>query len=146
MSASQLDEKVEEAFVAVLTAAGIPGVNLYRGHDDAVKTLDSAVAHCVGGPEYPRDTGNRKTKVELEIRSGADALTDGEDAKARHAANSGAIIDAVKTDTIAADLTAAISAFHVFDVREIDFESGVRDRTFFTRIIFQVYCCGATVT
>ena len=145
---------IENALAALeLAAPGstyIPAAQIFTAFSDQTETIngDHASVNCLGGAEDGHKSGNERLLVSVKVRTPADK-TDTEAAgarRARHRTNAGQVFDAIKTTTIAADLSAAVADFTVFDsVRYRRGASSVANRFFQSELILDFACAPRAV-
>jgi hypothetical protein len=96
---SALRRKVETAMAAVIaTLADVPvdaedNPAIVKGADAGDLDRDRVLVECLGGPEEPHGTGNRRMKVRVTVVTGADVLDDDDDPAERHERNCGAVFE-----------------------------------------------------
>lgn len=110
---------------------------------------DHVSVNCLGGAEDGHKSGNERLLVSVKVKTPADKTA--EEAagarRARHRTNTGQVFDALKTTTIAADLSAAAADFTVFDsVRFRRGASGTANRFFRSELILDFACAPRAVS
>jgi hypothetical protein len=153
MAVSDLESKVEAAFVSVLsgsaTLTGL-GLTFLRGVESEEQVLPCVVCHCQGGTEEPQNYGNYFQDVSIWIKTKltkADPSNPTEDRTAAHRALVAPVRDLLSTDDLAAQLSDAVSDFYVFDpVVNGSTQNTVEGDTAKTLKQFKVYCCSADIT
>lgn len=140
--------KGEEAFRSLGAALALTGINggdavtlaMLTGQEDEQKTIPRVVFSITDdGEEVVRNSGIFKNQGAIEIVSN---LSD--ESKADHHARVKAIMDALQTDTLEADLKAAVTEYHVYDVLWRGPRHEVNGNATHTIYPFEiVHCCSA---
>lgn len=159
-----LGEKAEAAIVKVIRDAlaalevatpastHIAATQIFTSFSDNLEVIrgDHVSVNCQGGPEDGHKSGNERLLVSVKVRTPADiAEPDTEapgDRRLRHRANAGQVFDALKTTTIAADLSAAVPDFTVFD--SVRFRRGASvtvNRFFQSELILDFACAPSAI-
>ena len=153
MSSTKINYKLEQAFKIVLTAQQTAIAANFTAHDASTlpNTRDPyTISKAIGGPEFPRDTGNRKVKIDVSVYGTTFNNTDADphdDAAANHAERVAAVFDVIKDDNFKSLLSAAVDDFYAYDVKEIDTpDHTVEEEKFKDTMTFEVYCCPCDVT
>lgn len=157
MANLDLGEKAEAAVVKVIQNAlaalelatpgstHIPAAQVFTSFSDQSETItgDHVAVNCLGGAEDGHKSGNERLLVSVKVKTPADK-TDTEATgarRARHRTNAGQVFYAIKTTTIAADLSAAVADFTVFNsVRYRRGASVVANRFFESQLILDFAC------
>jgi hypothetical protein len=136
----------EEAFKALVDALALTGtrgtaavdVAVLTGQEDDQKTVPRVVCAVEpGGREVVQDTGNFEHRGFIEIVTNS---TD--ESRAAHKTRVDAVIAALHMDTIAAQLSAAVTPYHCFQVRWQSPAPQNDGVMLITRLPFEiVHCC-----
>ncbi len=157
MAAFLVNDKLEAALVALITPAvsaltPIPAV--VGGKASTDKEAPIVICDCQGeGEDDPQGTGNFWLRGEIQIKhtgvpneTGADPAT--ADPITANEALITAVCGAVMVDDLEAQLTAAVSDFHVFS-GSASFSAPVRGQdengNWVDTIALRVYCCGSAL-
>lgn len=159
-----LGEKAEAAVKAVIASAlaalelATPGsthiaaTQIFTAFSDNLEVIrgDHVSVNCLGGAEDGHKSGNERLLVSVKVRTPADIAEPDTEApgarRARHRTNAGQVFDALKTTTIAADLSAAVSAFTVFNsVRFRRGASATVNRFFQSELILDFACAPSAI-
>jgi predicted PilT family ATPase len=117
---NSLDTKAENAVrqVIVNAATTIPDAQILTSFEgnDTVVAPHSVIINCVGGIEDGHNSGNERLSITIKVKSSLDysASTD-QDPALVHQVFAGRVWDAIKSTTLAADMSAAVGDFYVFD-------------------------------
>lgn len=134
-----LQQKVEKAFAAVLAAAFADTVNIYTGKSAQTKASPSITCIADAGKEEPLDTGNFMLPVRIEVCFNPSGPETPEADSETLTTN---VYNAIKTDTLAADLTSAIADFTCISVLESSLEFGPEEEVWKDTLTVNIYCCG----
>lgn len=142
---SDVLSKLEAALASVvsaLTLAGTRGtetvsVAVRTGLDDDDALLPRVTCQADEATEEAvRDTGNDRVRAFVHVHSHS-----GDETLAAHRERVATVIDALRMDDISAQLTAAVTDFHCFDVQFIGPQHDPAGNTFHTALELSVVCC-----
>lgn len=109
--------KVTDALIALLTAANV-GANVVDGKNSAEKTAPYVGCEAANAEEDPMGSGNFMVDAMVTVKYIAAVDSDGVDPKPAADTLSANVFAVLETDTLAADLSAAIANFTVFGFME----------------------------
>jgi len=142
---SDVLSKLEAALASLTSALSLTGtlgtaavsVAVRTGLDDDESLLPRVTCQAEESTEEAvRDTGNDRIKAWVHVHSHAEDET-----LATHRARVATVQDAIRMDDIAAQLTAAVSDFHCFDVQFIGPQHDPDGNTFHTALELSAVCC-----
>lgn len=137
--------KLEAALAAVVSALTLNGtrgtetvsVAVRTGMDDDSASLPRITCHAIeSGEEAVKDSGNDRVRALVHVHSHS-----GDETLAIHRERVATVLDAIRMDDIAAQLSSAVSDFYCFDVQFVGPQHDVADNTFHTALEFSVVCC-----
>lgn len=143
-----LEQKVEQAFAALLSDVGIEDLAQFLfGHDSELQDGTFIVFTCFGGPEFPFGSGNYQMRLRMTYYTPSDRdlahEQTTEDPRQRHGNMVQKSREAIFTETIETDLSAQEDNFTVFIVVPQGPDSGYDGRFFWTYDEFIVDCANA---
>jgi len=155
MSSSNLiTDKCQQALRAFLRArtfAAIPAEQIYKGIENPTRAEDEAApatrklpcveAICQDANTVDEHFLNWLADARVVVRTNADDTTEDE-----HHATAAAVFNTVTTDTIAADLTAALDDFTAFLVNFKGQSWELVERSWQSTLSFEIHCCGSKIT
>jgi hypothetical protein len=135
-----LQSKLEASVKSLVDALGL-GATVNTGIDDDALTLPAVIIIAETGEEFPLNTGNYKMRTTIRCRSNADDTT-----LAAHRTFAATVFDSIKTDTLAADLSAAVPDFTAIGINEAVLTQTRQDRSWVSEMAVQVYCCAMSLS
>lgn len=138
--------KLEQALGTVAaTAAGAPEV--FYGADSDEQDRPCFVCEAQQGREDEAlpSFGNFWMGFRVTVKSNADIQTN-ENPVNDHDDRVSALLAVMQTDTLAADLSSAVSGFHCFMVRGLQLVPDQQGRSFTDSFEGEAYCCGADIS
>lgn len=140
-----------QAYLRTLTFSGLPSAQIYSGIErDAVITSETEEATrvfpccdcvCQSATVSDRDGLNWLAIAEVTIRNNADDTTE-----ATHHTMAEAVVNALTTDEAAINLSAALVDFTAFLVSFTDQSWGIEERSWVSRLTFEIHCCGSDIS
>lgn len=147
---SDVLSKLEAALAALISALTLDGargtepvsVAVRTGLEDDEALLPRVTCQAEEATEEAvKDTGNDRVRAWVHIHSHS-----GDETLAVHRARVATVIDALRMDDIAAQLTAAVDDFYCFDVQFIGPQHDPSGNTFHTALELSVVCCPSDLT
>lgn len=122
--------------------ADIPAASILPGLNRTKRAKPCVLCIATAAENSDHLSGNKRTTLTVEVISDTDEEGDTE----RHFDRVEAVANALNTDTIAADLTAALAHFTVFLCQPAGESFGVTEDTdWISSVSFTVDCCGSDV-
>jgi hypothetical protein len=145
---NDLLSKLEAALKSLVDALALTGtrgstanvaVGVLTGLDDDAVSLPKIVCHAEDTTEeVVRHTGNFRVRCHLHIYSHS-----ADETLAVHRNRVARVIDAIHMDNIAAQLSAAVADFYVFDAHFMGPSADPEGNAFHTDLEFTVVCCAS---
>jgi len=138
MATLDLQSKAEAAGKSLVDALALSSVTVTTGLDD--DTADTPAVFILSGDgeeQFWPNSGIFRIELRFRVRSNANDET-----LVTHRDRAATVFDAVRRDTTAADLSSAVSAFHVLAVAGSSASQSVADsQSFVSEMGIEMICC-----